>query len=197
MKLIGITGGIGSGKSSIADVLKVKGIPVYNADNESKRLISSDPLLIQQLKNLLGDDIYFEDGSLNKKRMADIIFNNPTLLAQTNNIIHPAVGRDFLQWASRQKSPLVAIESALLFQSQMNIHIDYILVVDAPLETRIRRVILRDNTTREKAEARIDKQMDSQKMRLLADFVIENDDNDAVLPQIAAFLSSLLSPTHF
>ena len=191
MTRIGITGGIGSGKSGIAEILRVKGIPVYDADSASKKLISTQPELIQNLKNLLGEDIYDSAGCLNRKRMAELIFNNPDLLEKTNNIIHPAVGKDFMEWSRRQPNDIVAIESALLFQSKMDISLDSILVVNAPQQTRIRRVILRDNTTYDKVMARMDKQMSSDEMCAKAHYVIRNDDNDAVLPQINKILSRL------
>lgn len=189
--LIGITGGIGSGKTVVSDILRVKEIPVYDADNESKRLIVSDDTLKSKLTQLLGDDIYFADGSLNRKLMASKIFHDKDLITQVNQIIHPAVGRDFSCWAEKQKSPIVATECALLFESGLNKRIDYSIMVYAPLPIRIQRAMQRDNATREQIEARIKNQMDDDKKRDLADFVIMNDNRTAILPQVNQLLSNL------
>lgn len=183
MKRIGITGGIGSGKSVVSDVLSCMGIPTYNADNASKRLISTRKDLISALKKLLGNNIY-DHGVLDKKRMARLIFSDKELLAKVNGLIHPAVIDDFLAWSELRNAPIVACETAILFESGMNKLMDACITVTAPLELRIERCIQRDNTTEEQVRARMNNQMDEEDRIKLADHVIINDGERAVLPQI-------------
>lgn len=191
--LIGITGGIGSGKSIVSNILQIKGIPVYNADDESKRIIITDESLKSELIQILGKEIYFADGSLNRKLMAEKIFHDKDLITQVNHIIHPAVGKDFCRWAETQNSTIIATECALLFESGLNKRVDYSIMVYAPLPIRIQRAMQRDNATQEQIEARIKNQMDDEKKRDLADFVIMNDNRTAILPQINQLLSDLTS----
>lgn len=193
---LGITGGIGSGKSVVSEILKIKGIPVYNADTEAKRLMVEDEELRHQLMQLLGDDIYFENGTLDKKKVASKIFSNPTLLQKVNQTVHPAVGKDFLRWEqnqAQQSKNIIAMESAILFESNLNMQFDKTLLVYAPLEVRVKRVMLRDAATLEQVQARIKNQSDEESKRSKADFVIENDNQQALLPQINQVLSQILS----
>lgn len=193
---LGITGGIGSGKSVVSEILKIKGIPVYNADTEAKRLMVEDEELRHQLMQLLGDDIYFADGTLDKKKIASRIFSNPTLLQKVNQTVHPAVGKDFLRWEQKQTQQsknIVAMESAILFESNLNMQFDKTLLVYAPLEVRVKRVMIRDAATLEQVQARIKNQSDEESKRSKADFVIENDNQQALLPQINQVLSQILS----
>lgn len=192
---LGITGGIGSGKSVVSEILKIKGIPVYNADTEAKRLMVEDEELRHQLMQLLGDDIYFENGTLDKKKVASKIFSNPTLLQKVNQTVHPAVGKDFLRWEqnqAQQSKNIIAMESAILFESNLNMQFDKTLLVYAPLEVRVKRVMLRDAATLEQVQARIKNQSDEESKRSKADFVIENDNQQALLPQINQVLSQIL-----
>lgn len=190
MKRIGITGGIGSGKSIISDVLTCMGIPTYNADNASKRLISTRKDLITALKKLLGSDIYVH-GVLDKKRMAQLIFSDKELLAKVNGIIHPAVIEDFLSWSESQGTPLVACETAILFESNMNKLMDATIAVTAPIETRIERCVKRDNATEEQIRARMNNQMSEEDRLHQADHIIVNDGKMAILPQIREIIKSL------
>ena len=193
---LGITGGIGSGKSVVSEILKIKGIPVYNADTEAKRLMVEDEELRHQLMQLLGDDIYFADSTLDKKKIASRIFSNPTLLQKVNQTVHPAVGKDFLRWEQKQvqqSKNIIAMESAILFESNLNMQFDKTLLVYAPLEVRVKRVMIRDAATLEQVQARIKNQSDEESKRSKADFVIENDNQQALLPQINQVLSQILS----
>ncbi len=191
MKKIGITGGIGSGKSIVSEIFRLKGIPVYDADSESKKLLITNDELKKKLINLLGEKIYFEDGSLNKKEMAQLIFNNASLLCEVNHIIHPVVGLDFLNWCEKQSSEIVATESALLFESGLDKRIDTSIMVYAPINIRIERAISRDKSSREQIEARIKNQMDDEKKKALSHHVIINDGQCPILPQIENLLKSL------
>ncbi len=191
---LGITGGIGSGKSVVSEILRIKGISVYNADEEAKRLMIEDKKLRSQLMNLLGDDIYFENGTLNKKKIASIIFSNQALLTKVNQTVHPAVGKDFLRWeqTEAQKSKkIIALESAILFESKLDIEFDKTILVYAPLDVRIKRVMRRDSATFEQVQARVKNQSDEESKRSKADFIIKNDNLQAVLPQINPILGLL------
>ena len=189
---LGITGGIGSGKSVVAQLLQLSKIPVYIADEESKRLTNTSPIIRKQLISLFGKDIYTENG-LNKKRLASYIFNNPEYLKQVNAIIHPEVNYHFQEWATKQQSEICAIESAILFESGFNQYVDYSLMVYAPIEVRIMRVLARDKASREEIIQRISNQMPDEQKKELSDYVIYNDDIHALLPQIQDLLSDLSS----
>lgn len=187
---IGITGGIGSGKSVVSEILSCMGIPTYNADNASKRIISTRKEIINALKKLLGSDIYVH-GNLDKKRMAQLIFNDTKLLAQVNNIIHPAVIEDFKAWCELQTASAVAAETAILFESGMDKWVNTKVSVIAPIDTRIERCMKRDSMTKEQVLARIKNQMDDEERMRRSDFVIINDEKHALIPQIKEIIKSL------
>lgn len=187
---IGLTGGIGSGKSVVAALLELSGIPVYIADTESKRLTASSPVIREKLIALFGKELYTPDG-LDKKRLASHIFGTPELLEQVNAIIHPEVNRHFLAWAERQKTPICAIESAILFESGFNRIVDTTLMVYAPMEIRIGRALERDAVSREEVIRRIESQLPDEVKKEKSDYVIFNDGEQALLPQISTFLSGL------
>lgn len=187
---IGITGGMGAGKSVISEMMRCLGIPVYDADIASKKILNSNTKVKTQLIELLGEEI-FSNGQLNHPLMAQLIFNNNELLLKTNAIIHPAVFEDFIAWSEAQNKEVVACETAILFESGMVSYFDSILMVSAPLEIRIERCIKRNNFTREQVLERIAKQMDESKKIELSDFVIDNDNRKALYPQLKNFLNNL------
>lgn len=187
---IGITGGMGAGKSVISEMMRCLGIPVYDADIASKKILNSNTKVKTQLIELLGEEI-FSNGQLNRPLMAQLIFNNNELLLKTNAIIHPAVFEDFIAWSETQNKEVVACETAILFESGMVSYFDSILMVSAPLEIRIERCIKRNNFTREQVLERIAKQMDESKKTELSDFVIDNDNRKALYPQLKNFLNNL------
>lgn len=187
---IGITGGMGAGKSVISEMMRCLGIPVYDADIASKKFLNSNTKVKTQLIELLGEEI-FSNGQLNRPLMAQLIFNNNELLLKTNAIIHPAVFNDFIAWSEAQNKEVVACETAILFESGMVSYFDSILMVSAPLEIRIERCIKRNNFTREQVLERIAKQMDESKKTELSDFVIVNDNRKALYPQLKNFLYNL------
>lgn len=189
---IGITGGIGSGKSVIASLLELSGVPVYIADTESKRLTETSPVIREKLTALFGETLYKAE-RLDKKLLASLIFGNPERLKQVNAIIHPEVNRHFQAWAEKQNTPLCAIESAILFESGFNRVVDVSLMVYAPMEVRIRRVLERDAVSREEVVRRISSQLPDEVKKEKSDYVIFNDDRQALLPQVAAFLDGLHS----
>lgn len=187
---IGITGGMGAGKSVISEMMRCLGIPVYDADIASKKILNSNTKVKTQLIELLGEEI-FSNGQLNRPLMAQQIFNNNELLLKTNAIIHPAVFDDFIAWSEAQNKEVVACETAILFESGMVSYFDSILMVSAPLEIRIERCLKRNNFTREQVLERIAKQMDESKKIELSDFVIDNDNRKALYPQLKNFLNNL------
>lgn len=187
MKKIGITGGIGSGKSVVAELLKLHGIPVYIADEESKRLTSTSPVIKAKLIKLLGPELYTGE-RLNKPLLASYIFRDEHILQEVNHIIHPEVNKDFENWCIQQKTPLCAIESAILFESGFNRIVDTCLMVYAPIDIRIERALLRDKTSRDAIRQRINNQMPDEAKREKADFTILNDGKQALIPQVEKFL---------
>lgn len=188
---IGITGGIGSGKSVVATLLRLYGIPVYIADEESKRLTNSSPVIRRALVDLVGEAVYDADGKLDKPRLANFIFGQPEHLARVNAIIHPEVNRDFLDWSERQEKAFCAIESAILFESGFDRIVDVKLMVLAPLEIRLERAIARDHALREALERRIKSQMADEEKASRSDFVIHNDGRQALIPQVENFIGWL------
>ena len=177
MVKIGITGGIGSGKSYVSRLLTEHyGIPVYNTDSEAKRLMLSDEGIRRRLTALLGKEVYKSDGTLNKPLLANYLFADSCHAGQINAIVHPQVKADFLKWADRQTGcEIVALESAILFESGFDNIVDKVVMVYAPVELRIRRVMLRDSTTEEKIHQRIVAQMDDKAKQDRSDFIIFND----------------------
>ena len=177
MVKIGITGGIGSGKSYVSRLLTEHyGIPVYNTDSEAKRLMLSDEGIRRRLTALLGKEVYKSDGTLNKPLLANYLFADSCHAGQINAIVHPQVKADFLKWADWQTGcEIVALESAILFESGFDNIVDKVVMVYAPVELRIRRVMLRDSTTEEKIRQRIVAQMDDKAKQDRSDFIIFND----------------------
>ena len=192
---IGITGGIGSGKSVVAALLELSGSPVYIADTESKLLTATSPVIREKLVALFGEELYTAD-SLNKRQLASHIFGNPERLGQVNAIIHPEVNRHFLAWVERLNTPVCAIESAILFDSGFNRIVDTTLMVYAPMEIRIGRILERDSVSREEIIRRIESQLPDEVKKEKSDYVIFNDGEQALLPQITAFLAGLKIKKH-
>jgi len=191
MKTIGLTGGIGSGKSTVSRLLEVMGIPVYTADTESKKLVNISPQIREQLTATFGSQLY-KNGVLDKVMFASLIFGNTENLRYANSVIHPAVFEDFRHWAEQQaQSSFVVIESAILFDSGFNRSVDATVNVSAPLEVRIRRVEERDKVSRESIEARINSQMSEEERNRLSDYTIFNDERKALLPQVENLLNVL------
>ncbi|RKR84762.1 dephospho-CoA kinase [Mucilaginibacter gracilis] len=187
MLKVGITGNIGSGKTTISKVFEVLGIPVFYADDHAKRVMTDDPILIEAIKATFGDESYFEDGSLNRKYLANIVFNNNQQLAKLNAIAHPATFRAFDNWVKNVGHvPYILKEAALLFESSSYKLCDKSMMVFAPLELRMNRVILRDNITAAEFESRNSKQFADEDKLKLADYVITNDDSKLVIPQVLA-----------
>ena len=183
MKTVGLTGGIGSGKTTIATMFNELGIPIYIADIEAKKLTNSSEEIKAELLKILGDNAYNEDG-LNRKYVADQIFNDAELLKKVNKIIHPQVAKHFKNWAKQQSEAYCIKEAAILFENGGYKECDYTILVTAPKETRIDRILKRDDTTEAEIKSRMDNQWPDEKKMELADFVIENTDIDATKEQV-------------
>jgi len=185
MLKIGITGGIGSGKTTVCKMFEILGIPVYYADTRAKALMTEDPNLVAQIKDLLGKKVYQKNGSLDRQRIAKIVFNDKEKLAKLNALVHPAVAVDGENWHQSQKDvPYTLKEAALLVESGSYKSMDYLISVWAPKELRIERVQIRDNSSRAEVEARIDKQMPEIEKLKAADLVIINDEKSSLIEQV-------------
>lgn len=191
MLSIGITGGIGSGKSTIARILKAMGFPVYIADTRASYLMNNHPEIRKEMQQHFGKEIYNGNTTLNKTLLAGIIFEDPEALALVNNIVHPRVMADFHEWTHRQNSKLLFFESAILFEAHLNTFFDRIICVTASLEERIERVIRRDKSSPEAVRKRIQNQLDDAEKCRQSDFIIYNDDDHMVIGQILSILNKL------
>ena len=184
-KRIGITGGIGSGKTTACRIFAALGIPVYYADDRAKWLMQNDPKLVAALKNAFGENTYDDQGLLNRSYLAEIVFNNKKQLNILNGLVHPAVREDGIRWDEQhQATPYTLREAALLYESGIDQLLDQVITVTAPENLRIQRVIERDGLSAEQVKARIDKQWPEEKKVGLADFVIHNDGRHSLIRQV-------------
>ncbi len=188
---IGLTGGIGSGKSTVAKIFNVLGIPVFDADSASKKLMNEDADMKKDLINAFGHETY-KDGHLDRQFLSAAVFNHPEKLALLNSIVHPATIRHAGQWMQNQHAPYLIKEAALIFESGSNKDLDYVIGVCAPLDLRIQRTMARDNVSVEKVQARINNQMNEEDKIALCDFIIKNDEEHSLLEQVLALHEKLL-----
>lgn len=184
-KRIGITGGIGSGKTTACRLFEFLGIPVYYADDRAKWLMQNDEKLIDQLKTTFGHEVYDQEGQLDRAYLAGIVFNDRAKLEQLNGIVHPAVREDGIRWDTQhQNTPYTLREAALLYESGIYQLLDQIITVTAPEALRIQRVMQRDGVDEAAVKARIDKQWPEEKKVALADFIIHNDGEQSLIRQV-------------
>jgi dephospho-CoA kinase len=191
MLKIGITGGIGSGKSTVAAIFEVLGIPVYYADVAAKRLMNTDDALKSRIKQVFGEATY-PNGLLDSKYLAGQVFRNENKLTELNSIVHPATIQDAGDWLSRQSAPYAIKEAALIFESGAQQMLDQVIGVYAPTPLRILRVMKRDGISREEVLARMNQQVDEEIKMRLCDFVITNDEQQLVIPQVLTLHEKLL-----
>ncbi len=191
MYRVGITGGIGSGKTTASKIFEILGIPVYYADTRAKELMNTDPELKASLIKLFGESIYVENG-LERKKLAGLIFSDKTALEKVNQLVHPAVGRDFLTWCDRQNSPYVMEEAAILFENSLYKRFWKIILVTAPESLRIERVCQRDQIDPDTVRQRMANQWPDEKKIALADYVIHNDESHLLIPQVIHIHHQLL-----
>ncbi len=192
MLKIGLTGGIGSGKTTVAKVFETLGIPVYYADDATKRLMNSNEFIKKSLIKYFGEGTYL-DGILNRKYLANIVFSDKEKLALLNSITHPLTINDANEWMAKQKSPYIIKEAALLFESNAAKHLDYFIGVSAPLAIRIKRVMQRDAITEIEVVNRINRQMNEEEKMKRCDFVIMNNDEELVIPQVLKIHEEILT----
>ena len=183
MLKIGLTGGIGSGKSTVAKIFETLGIPVYYADAEAKRLMNSSETLKKVIRQNFGEATY-ENDQLNRKYLAGIVFNNPEKLELLNALIHPVTINDAEQWMQQQSAPYSIKEAALLFESGAAENLDFIVGVYAPQALRIKRVMKRDGLIADEIMKRINRQVNEEMKMKLCDFVITNDEQELLIPQV-------------
>ncbi len=188
---IGLTGGIGSGKSTIAHIFETLGIPVYYADAASKRLMSENDDLKNKVKVAFGEETY-TNNVLNRKYLSDIVFNDPEKTKLLNSMVHPATIKDAEAWMQMQTAPYVIKEAALIFESGSNKYLDYVIGIKSPSELRIKRAMARDNISAAQVQARIDRQMDEEEKMRLCDHVIVNDEHQMLIPQVLALHETFL-----
>lgn len=189
---VGLTGGIGSGKTTVARIFEVLGIPVYYADNFTRQLVNEDANLIAQIRQHFGEESYTE-GKLNRSYIASIVFSDSEKLELLNSLTHPAAIRAAEEWINKQTTAYAIKEAALLFESGSAGTLDFIIGVYSPLELRMQRTMLRDNVTREQVLQRMSKQIDEKMKMKLCDAVIVNDEENALIPQVLALHTKLLS----
>lgn len=191
MKL-GITGGIGSGKTSVCKVFGVLGIPVFSADPEAQIIMNTDKSIVDGINDIAGKNIY-PAGELDKTELAKLIFNDLDMLRKVNSLVHPVVFQHFTEWAETQTAPYAIMEAAILFESGASNYVDRVATVLAPVEERISRVIKRNKLTREQVLERIKNQMDDEERIKLSDYVINNSENEMIIPVILDIHQDILT----
>ena len=197
MLRIGITGGIGSGKTTVAKIFEVLGVPVYYADDAAKRLMNEDESLQQNIIEHFGAAV-FENKQLNRSLLASMVFNNPEKLALLNSIVHPVTIDDAEKWmkqlatAGEEEIPYAVKEAALIFESGAQKKLDYVIGVHAPYKLRLQRAMQRDHLSKEEVEARMNRQMDETKKMNLCNFIITNDEEQLLIPQVVELHKKLV-----
>lgn len=192
MKIIGVTGGIGSGKTTIINYIKEKGFAVYIADDAGKKVMQK-PEIIQQINELFNNEVLLEDGFLDRSKIASLVFNDNDKLQQLNNIVHPAVGLDFEEFKKENSGEkLIFKETAVLFESGSYKNCDVTILITAPLEVRIKRVMQRDNITKKQVESRIKNQLSDDEKAALATYIVENIDLKQAFKSIDDIITKIL-----
>ena len=190
MLKVGLTGGIGSGKTTIAEVFKQMGVAVYSSDDRAKSIMVNDVALRLEITNTFGTESY-SNNQLNRAYIARKVFSNSVELAKLNAIVHPALKKDFVLWCSNQKGLYILKEAAILFESNAHVGLDKVILVSAAKEIKLTRILNRDSSTREEILLRMDKQWSDEKKRVLSDFEIVNDEDESVINQILEIHKSL------
>jgi len=192
MKILALTGGIGSGKSTVAEIFRVLGIPVFDADSAAKELYETSPALRKGLVALFGEEIYNENNKVDTKLLASIVFNDPVQLAQLNDLVHPPVIEYFGEWKQKHRDyPLLVHESALLYEAGLDKFCDYVAVVTAAENVRIERVCRNKGWSPEQVKERIRRQSPQDLLKSKADFIIDNNGQLALLPQVRELIKQI------
>ena len=188
---LAVIGGIGSGKSVVSRMMEIMGVPVYDCDTRAKELMVKDAFIVKEMKRMFGDECYDADGALDRKYVASRIFVDERNTKRVNALVHPVVKDDFCSWAQQQNAPVVAVETALLYESGMVDVVDKVLVVWTDKETAITRTMRRSGMTREQVHNRMAKQMATDDLLLLSDYSLYNGGDNAVMPDVVALLETL------
>lgn len=188
---LAVVGGIGSGKSVVSRMLDIMGVPVYDCDSRAKELMVQNPRIINELKRMFGEECYDADGGLNRKYLASCIFVDERNTKRVNALVHPVVKADFCSWAQEQDAPVVAVETALLYESGMADVVDKTLLVWTDKETAITRTMSRSGMSRTQVLNRMAKQMSTDDLLLLTDYAIYNGGSNAIMPAVAELLAGL------
>jgi len=188
---LGVTGGIGSGKTSVCRVFNALGIPVFSADQEAKQIMENEDGIIRRINSITGKNLY-ATGSLNRKELATLIFNDNILLEKVNSLVHPVVIEHFIKWVIEQTSPYVIMEAAILFESGASKFVDRIATIIAPIEERVERVFHRSGLSREQVLERMKNQMGDDSRIKLSDYVISNSENDMIIPAVLKIHEDIL-----
>ena len=191
MLKVGLTGGIGSGKTTVARIFETLGIPVYYADDAAKRLMNEDEILRSKIISLFGADTY-ENNQLNRPFLASIIFNDQQKLNALNSLVHPLTIKDSEKWMQQQNAPYVLKEAALVFESEVWRHLDKVIGVSSPYELRLKRAMKRDNISSEAVQDRMGKQMNEDEKMKRCDYVIYNNEEQLLVPQVIALHEKLV-----
>ena len=191
MLRIGLTGGIGSGKSTVAQIFEVLGIPVYYADKETRRIMNADPELKKKIIKNFGEESY-KNGELNRGYISSIIFNDNGKLDLLNSLVHPETIKDSESWMTKQTTPYAIHEAALIFEAGVAERLDYVIGVSAPFPLRLKRAMERNNVPREEVINRMNKQIEEEIKMKLCDFIIINDEHEMVIPQVLKLHDKLL-----
>ena len=192
MKIIGLTGGIGSGKSTVLELFKILGVKTYSADESSKKLVNTDPYLINLIKSSFGENIY-DKGQLNSKKLSDIVFEDKEKLKLLNSIIHPVVAKDFKLFLNSNNEDYIVKEAAIIFETKSENNYDKIIFIQSPLEIRIERVINRDNISREEVMKRINNQLDENLIIDKCDYVIRNENKEDLEDKVLSIHLDLIA----
>jgi dephospho-CoA kinase len=192
MKIIGLTGGIGSGKSTVLELFKILGVKTYSADESAKKLVNTDPYLINLIKSSFGENIY-DKGQLNSKKLSKIVFEDTEKLKLLNSIIHPVVAKDFKLFLNSNNEDYIVKEAAIIFETKSENNYDKIIFIQSPLEIRIERVINRDNISREEVMKRINNQIDENLIIDKCDYVIRNENKEDLEDKVLSIHLDLIA----
>ena len=191
MKCIGLTGGIGSGKTTVARIFSMLNVPVYNSDEAGRKITNKDPLVKSSIKEQFGADMFDNQDNLNREKLSAIVFNDSSALSKLNAIIHPAVAQDFKMWCAKQSNPFAIKETAILFEHGLDKQLDGVIVVEAPDELRIKRVMHRNGITEDAVRQRIQQQLPQDELISRADWVIHNNEEQLLIPQVLEIYSRI------
>jgi len=189
---LGVTGGIGSGKTSVCRVFDALGVPVFSADREAREIMENDNGIIRRINSITGKNLYI-NGGLDRMELATIIFNDNILLEKVNSLVHPVIFDHFRKWVLEQTAPYVIMEAAILFESGASKFVDKVATVVAPIEQRVERVVQRNKLSREQVMERMRNQMDDEARIKLSDYIIYNSENDMIIPSILNIHDDILT----